>query len=44
MSYLAHADAGVAHAQDHLAAVGERGRDDHLPAGAGEFDRVGERG
>ena len=37
---LAHADAGVAHAQDHLVLVGERGGDDHLPAGAGELDRV----
>src|SRR5580698_3530408 len=33
---LAHARAGVAHAQHRLAAVGENGRDNDLAAGAGE--------
>ena len=36
---LAHADAGVAHPQDGAALAGG-GRDDHLPARAGELDRV----
>ena len=40
---LAHADAGVAHPQHHLAGVGDRGRDDHLPARDRELDRVREQ-
>ena len=31
--FFAHADAGIAHAQDRFAAIGERGRDDDLAAG-----------
>ena len=37
---LALAGAGVAHPQHDLAEVGQRGRDDDLPAGIGEMDRV----
>ena len=39
----AQARAGVAHAQRHVAIVGQRGRDDHLSAGVIETDRGGDQ-